>query len=166
MSATPGPEPRISRPAMVPGYGLPTELPDHIPPWPKVESELEGARNYWVCTVSPGGRAHAMPVWGVWFDGALLFSTDPESRKARNIAANPEVVIHLESGDDVVILEGRLEGTQATALPVAVFDAYEKKYGIRPDETDANGGWYRLALKKALTWEEKDFVNSALRRQW
>lgn len=50
-----------------------------------------------------------MPVWGIWLGGAVYFGTDRRSRKAKNLAANPSLVIHLESGDDAVILEGAAE---------------------------------------------------------
>jgi len=55
------------------------------------------------------GLPHAVPVWGVWVDGALYFGTDRRSRKARNLATNQGAVVHLESGDDAVILEGFAE---------------------------------------------------------
>ena len=34
-------------------------------------------------------RPHVMPVWGVWLDGRLWFSSGLRSRKARNLAATP-----------------------------------------------------------------------------
>ncbi len=80
-------------------------------------------RNYWVCTTRADGRPHAMPVWGLWLDDAVLFSTDPESVKARNLAARPDVVVHLESGDDVVVVDGRAERLTGSELPADFVDA-------------------------------------------
>ena len=65
------------------------------------------SRSYWICTARPDGRPHSIPVWGMWVDGALYFGTARDARKAKNIAHNPAVSVHLESGDDVVILEGK-----------------------------------------------------------
>jgi general stress protein 26 len=55
------------------------------------------------------GRPHATPVSGVWIEGGFYFGTGTGSRKARNLAKNQHLVVHLESGDEVVILEGVAE---------------------------------------------------------
>src|SRR5206468_1261755 len=104
MPAEPRPE-RFSAPASYGIGGARGELLE----WRDVELWLAPARNYWVATVRADGRSHAMPVWGVWLDGAVWFSTDPVSLKGRNIARDPRIVIHLESGDEVAILEGVAE---------------------------------------------------------
>src|SRR5437660_10815397 len=75
-------------------------------PWSHARERLTGSRNYWICTVRPDGRPHSIPVWGFWLDDALYFGTSKTTRKARNLAHNPAVSVHLESGDDVIILEG------------------------------------------------------------
>jgi len=79
---------------------------DTFLPWSHAEERLARSRSYWICTSRPDGRPHAAPVWGFWHEGALYFGTHQDTRKARNIARNPRVSVHLESGDDVVILEG------------------------------------------------------------
>lgn len=125
--------PRASRPRME-GYGVP-QSSEGMLPWSFARERLERARNYWVCTVRPDGRPHAAPVWGVWAENALYFETALTSQKARNLAANPAIVVHLESGDEVVIVEGTAE--QAGSLPAErsqqISDAYAAKYGYRPE---------------------------------
>jgi nitroimidazol reductase NimA-like FMN-containing flavoprotein (pyridoxamine 5'-phosphate oxidase superfamily) len=59
-----------------------------------VEERMSGTRDYWVATVRP----HAVPVWGVWLDGTFHFGGGRRTRKARNLAANPHLMVHLESG--------------------------------------------------------------------
>src|SRR5437879_1333607 len=78
-------------------------------PWEWTTERIKRSHNYWICTTRPDGRPHAVPVWGVWVEDALYFSTDPNSRKAKNLAASPAISVHLESGDEVVILEGQAE---------------------------------------------------------
>jgi Pyridoxamine 5'-phosphate oxidase len=97
----------VGRPYM-PGYGI---RPDGegLLPWSFVDERMANARNYWVATTRPDGRPHATPVSGVWIDGSFYFGTGPGSRKARNLAKNQHLVVHLESGDEVVILEGVAE---------------------------------------------------------
>ena len=46
-------------------YGVPEGEEDMLP-WSHVEERMLGPRNYWVATVRPDGRPHAVPVWGVW----------------------------------------------------------------------------------------------------
>ena len=155
--------PTPGRPKMGGDYGVPTEGSGaDLLPWSTIEEWLTTSRNYWVTTASPAGRPHAMPVWGLWLDGAVIFSTGRASRKGRNIAANPEVIVHLESGDDVVVLEGRLQEVKDRDLLKRFEDDYEKKYEFRPD-TKGSDPIYALRPRVVLSWLEKDFVNSATR---
>ncbi len=147
------------RPSMPAGYGITAER-DGLIDWPDVVARLVPARNYWLCTTRPDGRPHAMPVWGLWLAEAVVFSTDPASRKGRNLAARPAAVVHLESGDDVVVLEGVVEPFDGD--PVAFADAYQAKYDVRPDPGPAQGV-YTLRPRVVLAWREADFPRSATR---
>ena len=71
-------EPRRDRPHM-PGYGIKPE-PDGLQSWDRFQDRATGSRNYWVATVGDDGRPHVMPVWGLWLEGLVYFSTDPSSR--------------------------------------------------------------------------------------
>jgi PPOX class probable F420-dependent enzyme len=106
-----------------------------------------------VTTTKPDGAPHAMPVWGLWVDGAFVFSTSPKSRKGRNLARDPRAVVHIERDDDVVILEGDVEEAE---LDDGTADAYEAKYDHRPDPRSADEGWYRLRPRVAHAWD-RDF---------
>jgi pyridoxine/pyridoxamine 5'-phosphate oxidase len=157
-------QPTPSRPRMPASYGLPAEpLAAGEAGWQRAREQLASARNYWISTCSAAGRPHAMPVWGVWLDGALLFSTARTSRKGRDLAANPAAVAHLESGDDVVILEGAVEEVRDAAMLARFAGAYEAKYAFRPDPGDPATVTYALCPQTAFTWLEADFVGSAAR---
>src|SRR3954471_8763711 len=100
-------EPRPVAPLVDAGYGVPRDGSGaELLPWRTSVDRLERARSYWICTTRADGRPHAAPVWGLWLDDALWFSTGRASLKARNLARDPRLVVHLESGDEVVILEG------------------------------------------------------------
>jgi len=86
-------------------------------PFSHAEQRLKVSRNYWICSTRPDGRPHSIPVWGFWMDSAVYFGTARSSRKACNLARNSAVSIHLESGDDVVILEGRAAEVDLTDEP-------------------------------------------------
>lgn len=152
-------EPAGRRPSFPPGYGIPVDEKGVLA-WSWAEERLEAARNYWIVTACPDGRPHAMPVWGLWIEGAVVFSTSPESRKGRNLARDPRVVVHLESGDKVVVLEGEVE---RTSLDDALADAYEAKYAYRPEPGRPEGLWYRLRPRVAYAWLEQDYPRTATR---
>src|SRR5262245_2158881 len=63
--------PKASRPHM-PGYGVPKDNKGLLP-WSHLTKRMAEAQNYWICTVSPDGRPHATPVWGLWLDDRLYF---------------------------------------------------------------------------------------------
>ena len=152
----------VDRPDMPIGYGVSTHRKPKPLPWSWATERLEASRNYWIVTASPTGRPHAAPVWGVWVDDLLAWSTDPAARKARNLAANPEVVVHLESGDEAVILEGRVEhpAPSERELVKRLDRAYRKKY---PGTGLEGGTIYLLRPRVALGWLETDFPATATR---
>lgn len=119
-----------------PGYGFQEarSAPGERLPWSRVSELVAKARNYWVATARPDGRPHTAPVWGVWLDGAFYFETSRESRKARNLAANPEIAVHIENGDVGVILEGTVEEVRDEAAIVRFAAAYNSKYDWKIEE--------------------------------
>jgi hypothetical protein len=102
-------------------------------------------------------------VWGLWLADAFWFSTDPSSRKGRDLAANPEAVLHLESGDDVVMVEGVAERKSVGADLSRFVGLYQKKYGFHIDAHNPSYGIYRIKPRIAYAWFEKNFANSATR---
>ena len=146
------------------GYGAPDK--ESIPGqagWDTVRQKLVKSRNYWVITAGPKGRPHAMPVWGVWMEDAFWFGTDPTSRKGRNLAASPELIMHLESGDDVVIVEGCVERLTSQSVPDQLVPTYLAKYDTPIEPENPDHGVYVVRPRVVLTWEESDFLNSRTR---
>jgi hypothetical protein len=152
---TPG-EPMVSRPH-APGYQIPT-VEEGLLSWNHVEQRLTQAHNFWLATTRPDGRPHVKPLWAVWVDGALYFDGIPTARWARNLATNPAAAVHLESGEDVVILEGTVEDLANTdaELGARVAAAYSATYGLALDDPilpqPATRGIFRLRPRLALAW--------------
>ena len=164
VSVAPRREPVAERPGMAAGYGIKPAEAEKMIAWSAVVERLVAARSYWVGTVRPDGRPHVAPVWGVWSEDAFYFGTDPASRKGRNLAANPELAVHLESGDDVVILEGVIELTDDPSEVKPVMAAYAKKYAMPEADLEAlSGAWYRLQPRRAFAWLESSFPDTATR---
>jgi hypothetical protein len=151
---------RRDRPVAPDGYGVP-ETDEGLLDWSWVEERLQGARNYWFSTTRPDGRPHAMPAWAVWLDGALYFEGSPETRRAKNIASNPAISVHLENGDQVVVLEGQAlaHGKPDRALGERLAAEFGAKYAAShdykpgPDQWD-NGGLWILRPRVAIAWSE------------
>lgn len=153
--------PQASRPHM-PGYGiLPADEGSGLLPWSLVDEQMAAARNYWVASSSPDGQPHAAPVWGLWQADVFFFGTGAHSRKGRNLAENPAVVVHLESGDDVVILEGEVQRVRDEAQLKELDKAYHAKYGLSMIVGDSP--IYGLRPSRVLAWRESDFPGSATR---
>jgi PPOX class probable F420-dependent enzyme len=158
---------KAGRPIMPDGYGVPDNNSGLLP-WSYVEERMREAKNYWITTAAPGGRPAATPVWGAWVDGRLYFDGAPTTRRGRNIRRNPRVVVHLESGDQVVILEGEaviLSGPPEPALAERVATAYTEKYAALgyspgPDNWDG-GGLHIFTPQTAMGWTQ--FPNDVTR---
>lgn len=132
--------------------------------WADVEKKLAASRNYWICTTRADSRPHAMPVWGFYLDGAIFFGTGRTTLKAKNIAANPNIVVHLESGDDAVIVECTVqEQSVADKAFCKRVDTLSKKKYKMPLMIVPESILYRAQPKVVLAWREKDFPVSATR---
>jgi nitroimidazol reductase NimA-like FMN-containing flavoprotein (pyridoxamine 5'-phosphate oxidase superfamily) len=101
--------------------------------WPEVAARLAAARSYWLCTTMPSGGPHAAPVWGVVTNHTLYLYSERRTVKARNLAADPRVVVHLESAEDVVIVRGTAEDLGTPAQVPEVVLALSAKYAGEAD---------------------------------
>jgi nitroimidazol reductase NimA-like FMN-containing flavoprotein (pyridoxamine 5'-phosphate oxidase superfamily) len=159
-----GPVP--DRPVM-PGYGvLPAEQGSGLIPWPEIERRLTVSHDYWVATVRPDGRPHVMPVWGVWFDGRLSFSSGLRSRKARNLAAEPRCTITTDQAQDPVVLDGLAEQVVDADGIAAFLTAMNGKYdaGMTAAFLDpAVNGTFAVRPQRVIALSHDDFTGSPTR---
>jgi nitroimidazol reductase NimA-like FMN-containing flavoprotein (pyridoxamine 5'-phosphate oxidase superfamily) len=106
------------------------------PAWDEIERLLADAQLYWIITVRRDGRPHAVPLVGVWHDGAFAFCTGADEQKQRNLDSNPHVAVTTgrtgangwSVGKDVVVEGTAVQVTGADALQVLA-DAWFAKYG-------------------------------------
>jgi len=150
-------QPIAERPYMPDGYGLP-EHNEGLLPWNHVAERMTQSLNYWICSVRPDGRPHSVPVWAAWVDDVLYYDGAPNTIHNRNVAANPNVSVHLEDGTKVVIMEGVVKpiGQPDRALAEKVAVGYRAKYasmGYSPavDQWDA-GGLYAIEPTRVIAW--------------
>ncbi len=140
-------QPKRTRPDIPKEYGVPSTSEGMIE-WSWVVEQLENARNYWLISSYPDGRPHCVPSWGAWIDNALYFSGGDMTRHAKNIATNPQMIAHLESGDQVVIVYGKADKTSNInkATMSRIEADYTKKYGA------GEGATYKLVPTKIIAW--------------
>lgn len=153
--------PKIVRPKLPKGYA---DNPASFVDWEWVAAQLTESKNYWLCSVRPpspdaqGGRPHVVPRWGAFLDDKFYYDGSPETRHARNIAENPHVSLHLESGSQVIIMEGtsqpagKPEPEFAKRLAEAIGGKYgDQGYSPKPDQWD-EGGLYVFTPRQCITW--------------
>jgi len=69
-----------------------------------------------------------MPVWGVWIDDALWFSSSRASRKARNLAVQPYCAITTDNAYEPVVIEGEAELIRHPAAIATFVARTNRKY--------------------------------------
>ncbi len=140
--------PALDRPRMPEGYGVPASGEGMLP-WRHASERLAGALNYWIGTTRPDGRPHAVPVWGAWVDRALYF--EGGGGWSSYLKTNPAIAVHLESGDEVVIVEGMAAPVVelAPAVFARVVDSFGAKYDHRPEQA---AGMWTARPRIVLAW--------------
>jgi len=107
-----------------------------------------------------------MPVWGVWMDDALWFSSSRASRKARNLASRPYCAITTDNAYEPVIVEGEAEVIDDPAAVGPFTERINQKYKtdypleffIRP-----SNACFRVRPRWAFSLKESDFIGSPTR---
>jgi len=153
------PVPRTERP-QIPGYGI-SKSKTGLLPWKWAVKTLADSREYWIVTVRPDGRPHAMIIWGLWFDNAFWFGTGSKTQKARNLGKNPNCVVGTQNASEAAILEGVAEIITDPALRKKLEPSSLRKYGM----SGAGGSEpvYRVRPKRIFGFIEKTFPKTATR---
>jgi hypothetical protein len=148
-------DPQVDRPH-VPGYGIPTSKNGTLP-WSWARERLDRAIVYWLATTGSDGAPHLIPIWGAWVDDRWYVEGGP-TRWQRNLRENPRLAIHIEFGEEVVIVEGAAHEivappqSQADAI-VAGYGKYKAAKGYEADPANwSTGGLWELTPVKAFAW--------------
>jgi PPOX class probable F420-dependent enzyme len=84
----------------------------------------------WLTTVAPDGRPQSSVISFLHEDGTILFYSQPDTPKLRNIAHSPMVSFHLQSdayGDHYLVIEGTA-AIDSSVPPSNQHPAYYAKY--------------------------------------
>ena len=90
---------------------------------------VAGAATHWLATTRPDGRPHVVPIGAAWHDAHFYFTAGDSTRKAKNLAQNPNCVITLAAKDLDITIEGK--ATKVT----------DEAKLRRLAEVFASGGW-------------------------
>ena len=104
-------------------------------PWHEIDRRLAQAQLYWMVTVRRDGRPHAVPLCGVWRDGAFFFCTGDAEQKMRNLEHDPHVVVTAGplgadgwgKGKDIAV-EGVASRVEDEALLEELTEEWRRKY--------------------------------------
>jgi hypothetical protein len=154
-------QPRGERPNM-PAYGIAAaDAGEGLLPWSWAEARLLDARTYWVATTNADGSPHVAPVWALWFDDAVVFSTSDRSRKAANFTRDARCVVTVEQGDDAVIVQGTV-AEHDTSRRDSYSASYARKYDYDEEVPDR---LYAVAPRVVFGFiaSESRFSNTATR---
>jgi nitroimidazol reductase NimA-like FMN-containing flavoprotein (pyridoxamine 5'-phosphate oxidase superfamily) len=124
--------PRRVRPKFPEKWHVPNDPKKWIT-WRRANNRLAKEKVYWISTASREGRPHAAPVWGIWKTNRFYFETDPNSAKGRNLSNNPSLVVHVQDGNDTVILEGSARREKRAERLNQLRRDYVGKYRYTPD---------------------------------
>ena len=97
---------------------------------PELSSALAGARYIYLTTYSAAGKPGTGPTWCWLHDGALYFTTQRASLKARRIKNDGRVTVHVGRADGPAF-EGRAEWVDDRAdLEAKLLARYRRKYWL------------------------------------
>ena len=127
-------------------YGQPSATPGLD--WSWVDAQLAAAGTYWVIARTQG-HPHPRPVWGIWESDHLCLSIGTPIT-LRTLARDAVVTVHLDSGTDVVIVEGQaIRSSRDESLEAKA--AYDAKYDWDYD-LDQYGPFTRVEPDAILAW--------------
>ena len=149
----------------MPDYGISgADEGEGLLPWEWAAERLSISHNYMVATTRPDGRPHVMPVWGLWLDDAFYFSTGRQSRKARNLGANPHCVVSTDRAEEAVIVEGVAEEVVDGASLKQFYKGYKEKYDWDLEQMGFDKEpVYIVRPRVVFGVRERDFTSSATR---
>jgi Pyridoxamine 5'-phosphate oxidase len=156
-----GTKPLLASRPFMPGYGI-SKSKKGLLDWGWARERLTKSHNYVIVTVRPDGRPHAMGMHGLWFEDAFYFGTGDTTRKAKNLAANPNCILINENLEELIIVEGIAEPVGSDELLATLSGASKKKYGW-PCEPGQGGVIFRVSPRVVFALPEKQFATAPTR---
>ena len=139
------------------GYGIPPTA-DGLLGWDDVEQRLVAAKHYWLATrPARTARRTPCPAGACGSTDASTTTARPRRGTSATWTKNPAVTLTLESGTEVVIVEGESTATSADPAGLGVqlaaaFEKYAPEYTPGADSWADGGGLRVITPRRALAW--------------
>ena len=118
-----------------------------------------------LATVDRRGQPHVVPVWHILLDGDLYIETSPNSKKGRNLKANPKVALVVDAGDGFnaykgVMIQGSVEFVKDKKMLARFREAMAQRYfgtaehpGFKYLVSGGDPLLMKVIPKKVVTWD-------------
>jgi general stress protein 26 len=146
------PNPQPAR--KVPGYQMP-ETSEALLQWDFVSNQADSATYYWIACVNKRNGPHVAPLWGIWHENRVHFDGSPHTGWAQNLRKNPQIVVHLPSAEQVVVIEGSATTYDDDALSEEEWAILDGKYRTKYSVAKGSPYWY-VEPRKILAWNGGD----------
>ena len=103
-----------------------------------------------------------MGMHGLWFEDVFYFGTAETTRKAMNLAVNPNCILINERLEELIIVEGTAERVGYDALPRVLSAVSKKKYGW-PYDPKMGGVIFKVTPRVVFALPEKQFATAPTR---
>ena len=126
-----------------------SSLPDDV------RALFEGPNYAHLATVLPSGAPHSVPVWTNVEGEHVVFFTQPQSRKARNVARDPRVdmsICHHQHPYRMAQVRGRVVQTLDGEAALEIMDRMAVKYTGEPFPM-RRGLAFRIEVEKVQKME-------------
>jgi nitroimidazol reductase NimA-like FMN-containing flavoprotein (pyridoxamine 5'-phosphate oxidase superfamily) len=112
--------------------------------WTEAVQRFEAGGWFWLGSVRPDGRPHAMPCFAAWSGTTFYVASKATTRKSRNLDENTACVITKDAGDAHLVVEGTARRvTNADGLrraSEAMMRLYSWPTTVAGEELDAEYG--------------------------
>ncbi len=118
-----------------------------------------------LATVDRRGQPHVVPVWHIIMDGDIYIETSPNSKKGRNLKANPKMALVIDAGDNFdaykgVMIQGTVEFVKDKRVLARFRDAMAQRYfgtaehpGYKYLVSGSDPLLMKVIPKKVVTWD-------------
>jgi hypothetical protein len=107
-----------------------------------------------------------MPVWGVWLDGGVWFSSGLRSRKARDLAVEARCTLTTDDAQNPVVVDGVARQVTDPGGIASFLDAMNAKYraGMTVEFLDPTiNGTFAVRPERVVALTHDDFTGSPTR---
>ena len=114
---------------------------------------LETDRNVWIATADhQSARPHLIPLSLAWDGVRVVVSTPSDSVTVRNLIGSDLAKLALDSADDVVLIDAKVEVVSLAATSLEILDGFVRRVGWDPRRESAEMSMILLTPWVVRAW--------------